>query len=192
MPDDNPGAVALSVAGQLRRLDPGPLATLRRLDEDGAAPAYWRLAARHDALARQPTRWSPIVRALAILTPKGPPGDRPDLHDAARKLGTALCDGGDPAWPGDGTARPMLSERRLAQILAARGAQRALLLTRAVRALAARKPAASGLNVPDLAWAFLHPANPGAIAGPYYSRLDRAERAVERTNADTEDTSADA
>ncbi len=181
MPDDDrssePGAVALSIAAWLRRLDPGPLATLRRLDPDGAAPAFWRLAARHDLLARQPARWSPVVRALAILTPKGAPEERPDLHDPGRPLGMALCDGGDPGWPGAGPPRPMLSERRLAQILAARGTARELALVRALRALAARRPSASGLRVPDVAWAFLNPADPGALAAPYYRRLDRAEGA---------------
>lgn len=176
---DDPGAIALSLAGRLKHLDPGALAALRRMGDDGAAPAYWRLAARHAALSDRPMRWAPIVRALAILTPKGSPEDRPDLHDAERPLGMAFCDGGDPGWPGTGTPRPMLSERRLAQLMAARSDQRIVLLTRAIRALAASKPKGAGLRVPDIAWAFLDAKHPEALAAPYYRRLDRAERAAD-------------
>ncbi|RVT87398.1 hypothetical protein DXV76_04780 [Rhodobacteraceae bacterium CCMM004] len=180
-----PGATALSIAAGLRRLDPGALAALRRMGDDRAVPAYWRLAASRPAMSDRPERWAPIVRALAILTPKGAAEDRGDLHDPTRPLGEALCDGGNPSWPG--APRPMLSERRLAQLMAARGAQRTILLTRAVRALAVSKPAAVGLDVPDIAWAFLDPARPERLAAPYYRRLDCAERA-----AATKDTAADA
>ena len=176
------GKTALSIAGHLRRLDPGALAALRRMGDDGAAPAYWRLAARHDDLARRPATWAPFVRAVAILTPKGPPENRTDLHEPGHKLGQVLCDAGDADWPGAGSPRPLLSERRLAQLLAARGAQRGVLLTRAVRALAARKPARAGLDVVDLAWAFLNPGNAEAVAVPYYRRLDRGERAAAKAD----------
>lgn len=187
MPDDlDPSVIALSLAGQLRRFDPGPMAALRRMGDDGAVPAYWRLAARHAPLSARPERWAPIVRALAILTPKGAPEDRPELHDATRPLGEALCDGGDPNWPG--APRPMFSERRLAQLMAARDGQRTVLLTRAVRALAASKSASAGLRVPDLAWVFLNPDRSETLAAPYYRRLDRAERAA----IDPKDTPADA
>ncbi|MGR3435480.1 MAG: hypothetical protein ACU0CO_11435 [Shimia sp.] len=184
--DGDPGATALSVAGRLRTLDADALAALRRMGDDGAVPAYWRLAATRPLLSDRPTRWVPIVRALAILTPKGAPEDRGDLNDDARPLGMAFCDGGDPAWPG--APRPMLSERRLAQLMAARGTQRAVLLTRALRALAASKPAQARLRVADVAWAFLAPARADLLAAPYYRRLDRAERDA----AQTKDTSEDA
>lgn len=188
---DSPRAVAMSLAGMLSHLANGEVADLRRLDEDAAAPAYWRLAARHDVLARQRARWVPIVRALAILTSKGPPGERPDLHDGERRFGTVLCDGGMPDWPGQlapgQSPRPVLSERRLAQLLAARGTQRAASLTRAVRTIAARRDSRSGLDVGDLAWAFLRADNAGAIAGPYYQRLDRAQRAANDTEKNTAD-----
>lgn len=121
------------------------------------------------------------MQALAILTPKGPPGERGDLHDPERKLGEALCDGGRPDWPGGlshGTSpRPMISEQRLAQLLAARGSQRSVLLLRAVRALAASRDVAVGVDVGDLAWRFIDP-DPGKLAAFYYARLDRAERAA--------------
>ncbi len=185
MPD--PSETAFGVAADLRHLGTGEMAALRRLDEATAAPAFWRLAARHEALAAAPDRWAPIVRALALLTPKGPPENRPALHHAAKRLGAALCDGCDPAWPGETQARPLVSERRLAQLLAARGLQRTVLLTRAIRALAARRDPNHGLHTGDLAWAFLRAEDPGAIAGPYYRRLDAAQR----DHAETE-TKADA
>lgn len=192
MPDDhNPGSTALSVAAELRRLDPGALATLRRMEDDGAAPAYWRLAASRPPLSDRPARWAPIVRALAILTPKGAPEERGELHDQRRPLGTALCDGGDPEWPGTlapgHKPKPIFSERRLAQLMAARGRQRDILMTRAIRALAASRSADVGLRVPEVAWAFLLSDPSEMLAKPFYSRLDRAERA-----ADLKEIQADA
>lgn len=158
MPDDRDhGATALSIAAALRPLDPGALAALRRMTGDGSVPAYWRLAASRPMLSDAPEKWVPIVRAIGILTPKGAPEDRSDLHDAARPLGKVLCDGGDPDWPGKlgpgQKPKPKLSERRLAQLLAARGAQRTILLTRAIRALAASRSGKMGVHVPDIAWA---------------------------------------
>ncbi|WP_420392367.1 hypothetical protein [Acuticoccus sp.] len=172
------GTIAMSIAGILAQLGSGERASLRRLDEDAAGPAYWRLVARHEV----PARWAPLVRALAILTPRATANDdteRPSLHDPRRKLGTVLCDGGLPDWPGQ-SPRPVLSERRLAQLLAAREAQRTILLTRAIRAVAVRRDPRLGIDVADLAFAFLRSNDAGAIAGPYYRRLDQAER-TERT-----------
>lgn len=183
--EKDPGATALSIAAELRHLDPGALASLRRMQDDGAVPAYWRLAASRPPLSDRSGRWTHIVRALAILTPKGAPEDRGDLHDKDRPLGMALCDGGDPVWPS--APRPKLSERRLAQLISARGVQRDVLLTRAIRALAASKPKEAKLSVPEIAWAFLRTDISAMLAAPYYRRLDRAERA-----ADTKETQADA
>lgn len=177
----DPGAVALSITGLMKAFGSGEMAALRRLDEDVAVPAYWRLAARHDVLHARRQAWAPIVRAIAILTPKGQPGERRKLHDPKRKLGTAFCDGGQLSWPGTlapgASPRPLLSEARLAQLLAARGQQRIVLFTRAVRALAASRDVGVGLDVANLAWCFLDP-DPEHLAAPYYARLDRAERAA--------------
>lgn len=169
------GAITLSLSGIMRHMGTGELAALRRIDQDAATPAYWRLAARHEELDRRREQWTPVVQALAILTPKGPADDRGNLHDGKRPFGMVLCDGGDPNWPGEGAVRPRLSERRLAQLLAARGGQRRVLLLRAVRAVATGRSSTMGIDVPSLAWAFLNPNNPGAIAGPYYRRLDREQ-----------------
>ena len=187
----NPRAVAMSLAGILCHIGNGELAALRRIDEEAATPIYWRLAARHDVLAARRAAWVPIVRALAVLTAKGPPGDRGELHDARRRFGALLCDGGTSGWPGSlapgRSPRPALSERRLAQLLAARGPQRATLLTRAVRAVAARRDSALGVDVGDLAWVFLDAGGPEAIAQPYYQRLDRAARALEQPETESSD-----
>ena len=172
---------AIAVARCTQHLAPGPLAELRRLSANGA-PAFWRLAAQHPATiggARQ-TDWIEIVRMIAILTPKGDPTKRPPLHDRNRRLGAVLCDGGDPdpEWKGP---QPNFSERRLTQLVAARGPQRAALLERAVRALARTRPPDSRVNVTDLARAVLRQHDAALLAEPYYRRLDRAERIANQT-----------
>jgi CRISPR system Cascade subunit CasB len=191
MPDDHdPGLTALSIAAELRRLDPGALSALRRMETHGAVPAYWHLAASHPPLSNSPTRWVPIVRAIAILTDKGAPERRRDLHDVTRPLGRALCDGGDPMWPGKlipgRKPRPAFSERRLAHVLAARGRQRDVLLTRAIRALAVSRQSSVGLSVPEIALAFLLQDPSEMLAAPYYSCLDRAGRTVEPKEIQTD------
>lgn len=169
-------SAAVGAAHALRLLDPGPLADLRRMEAGIAAPAFWRLAARHpDSIGARTAEWVDIIRILAILTPKGAPENRPDLHDASRALGAVLCDGGDPDWSGD---RPVMSERRLAQLLAARGAARVVALTRAARVLARSRPPQAGLDVRGIAWAILHPTGTARIAEQYYRRLDHSQAVV--------------
>lgn len=165
---------ALAAVGALRWMGPGELAELRR---GGSGPALWRTEARLVAKGlvaeRDLARWSPVIQALAILTPKGAPQDRGELHDPGRPWGRVLCDGGDPDWKPDPAApRPAgLSERRLAQLLAARSEARAVLMMRAARLVAARR-GALGVHVGDLARALLHPDAPEIVARPYYARLD--------------------
>lgn len=182
MSDSDVNAAAVGAAHALRLLDPGPLADLRRMEPETAAPAFWRLAARYpDSIGARTGDWVEIIRILAILTPKGDPDGRPALHDASRPLGAALCDGGDPGWSGD---RPALSERRLAQLLAARGTARAVALTRAARALARSRPPQAGLDVRGIAWAVLNPTGTARIAEQYYRRLDRSTAAAEAAEKD--------
>ena len=115
-----------------------------------------------------------ILRIIAILTPTGNPEERADLHDQRQRLGKVLCDGGDPGWDGK---KPALSELRLAQLLSARGNQRAVLFTRAARAIARSRAPGSGVNVADIAVALLRPNDSERkIAKPYYDRLDTAQR----------------
>jgi CRISPR system Cascade subunit CasB len=181
---DTVDTAAVGVAHALRLLDPGPLAELRRMEAGIAAPSFWRLAARYpDSIGAHPAEWVEIIRILAILTPKGAAEGRPALHDASRALGVVLCDGGDPSWSGD---RPALSERRLAQLLAARGPARVVALTRAARALAHSRPPQAGLDVRGIAWAILHPAGTARIAEHYYRRLDRSQAAIRAEAAEKE------
>lgn len=174
-------AAAIAVTEYAQQLAPGPLAELRRMSA-GGAPAFWRLAAHHPATiggARQ-ADWMHVVRMIAILTPKGDPSRRLPLHDRNRRLGAVLCDGGDPDPAWQPPAR--FSERRLTQLIAARGAQRATLLERAVRALAQTRLPDSGVSMTDLAWAVLVGQDHAALlAAPYYGRLDRAERIANQT-----------
>ena len=188
--DDKPAETAFAAAKRLQHLLPGPLAELRRMTEEGPAPEFWRLATRHpDTIGsrKQYTEWVAIVRILAILTEKGNPAKRRPLHDRRRFLGEVLCDGGDRNWPpsGGGPSKPVFSERRLGQLMAARGSQRAVLLTRAARALARSRNPSDGINVVDIAYTLLAPDNPRQLAEPYYRRLDRAEFAGQESEEGT-------
>ena len=85
---------------RLLRLDPGSLAELRRMGTGGAGPlAFWRLAAECGFLDDPSELWRPIVQIFAILTPRGDRLATDRLHNARRRLGAVLCDGGDPVWP---------------------------------------------------------------------------------------------
>ena len=175
------GAAATAAAAMLKELEPGPLAELRRMTLETGAPVFWRFAARNQNMVGRPDvmqHWMDIVRILAILTPKGDPANRVSLHDSRRRLGEVLCDGGDPGWTGP---RPVLSDRRLTQLIAARGPQRAVLLIRAARMLARSRIPGSGVNVPDIALTLLDPADGQLLAEPYYRRLDRAESDAEKS-----------
>lgn len=189
-PPETHAAAAIDAAAMLQHLGPGPLAELRRMDPETGAPAFWRLVARHPGtIGRRDKQdqWIEIIRILAILTPKGerrPSGGDPalpgNLHDSRRRLGAVLCDGGDPSpsWPGEGgTPRPMLSEERLAKLMAARGHQRAVLLTHAAQMIV-RSRQDIGVNVSDIALTLLRPADGRRLAEQYYLRLDRAEQAA--------------
>ena len=180
-PNDSPAVAAvLSAARMLQRLEPGPLAELRRMEETRATPMFWRMAARHpDAIGDEKGRrqWIAIVRVLAILTARGDPAKRSALHERGRRLGEVLCDGGDPGWPPPGIRpRPVFSEHRLAQLMAARGPHRAVLLDRAARVLARSRDRRRGIDVVDIAFTLLMPGDGSRLAEPYYRRLDRAER----------------
>ena len=180
----------LAAAKRLQHLPPGPLAELRRMNEETVAPEFWRLVAQHPGTIGNPMRhreWVAIVRILAILTDKGDPANRGSLHDPKRTLGATLCDGGSRDWPSDagGSPRPAFSERRLAQLMAARGPQRAVLLERAARSLCRSRDRGRGVNVVDIAYTLLAPDHGRRLAEHYYRRPDRAERAVQEPEEGT-------
>ena len=178
-------STATGIAKYLLTLQPGPLAELRRMTSADPVPAFWRLAARHRKVDRNPKPWVAIVQALAILAPKGDPSKRSQVfHNGKRPFGAVLCDGGDPGWPGKGPPRPALSEVRLMRLLASRGDQRHDAVVRASRGLARTLSLkeGGGIDVIGLAWACLGPERTNGavrtdrIARDYYTRLDRADR----------------
>lgn len=179
--DDNSEMAVLSAANWLQHLPPGPLAELRRMKPATPAPLFWRLTARFPKSIGRKNReseWIAIIRMLAILTERGDPESRNPVHDSKRRLGAVLCDGGDPSWPQKAGVppQPALNERRLAQLMAARGVQRAVHLERAIRTIATSRT--SGVNVTDIATSVLNPQFTRSLAETYYHRLDRAEQAA--------------
>ena len=139
-----------------------------------------------------------VLRMLVRLTPLHlAPAQRPSLHNPARPIGALLCDGGDAKdWTMTTDPRPFLSERRLAWLIAARGARRLQLLERAVTGLARRAilltghDSTRGLDLRDLATAALDTTDPRRLAEPYYAMLERAGRGPSGsppTSADTTD-----
>ena len=169
-----------SAARMLYGLAPEQLARTRRMTIESIAPAYWELASQFpDTIGYRNTRaeWIAVIRILADLTAPGDPGRRFPLNASKRPLGEALCDGGNPySWPGrtNPSPIPVFSERKLAQLLAARGALRSVLLERAVRMLAAARAPGRDVDPADIAQALLAPEDDSVLAHSYYQRLDRA------------------
>lgn len=175
----------LSVA--MRPLGTGDLAELRRMATGGpGCAAFWRLAAACGFIeeANRTDAWMRIVRIMAILTPKGERTGAPAVHDPKKPFGTALCDGGDPAW--SAKSGPFLSETRLMRFLA-ESDRRGETLERLARMLAAKRKSESGFDCTAIAALILVP-DPEVtlrdIARAYYRRLDRAAHEVqEKENA---------
>ena len=177
MSEQNPNALAVQTADRLQNvLSTGALARLRRMPEDGAVPEFWRLG------LPDRSEWIVIARILAMLTDRGEPELRGTLHCNNMRFGQLLCDGGNASWRAND--RPLLSEQRLAQLLAARDTIRRELMIRAARALSAKHGPKLKVNVTDIAWAILDPNNNGLIAKPYYQRLDRAAAEKKETSTD--------
>ena len=174
-------STAVAAAGMLQHLGPGRLAELRRMNASSAgAPTFWRLAAQYHEIDQDQETWMAIIKIVAILTPKGDAAMRQPLHVSKRRLGAVLCDGGNPVWPNGESPRPALSERRLAQLMAARGTQRAVYMERAARAIRRTMQPGTGVNVSDLAQLLLdYPDRVQVtrqLAESYYKLLDRADR----------------
>jgi CRISPR system Cascade subunit CasB len=185
MPLETVADRAAFLAAQLQKLDPGPLARLRRMetDEPATEPAFWRLVAPFNPSEDRVQAWQQVVRILAILTPRGDAASRPELHDPRRPLGAALCDGGSRHWPEPGVAepRPVLSEQRLARFAALPLAARAGGLERLARGLARSRDPDAGIDCADIAalLLFSDPSKPMSdLVRQYYLRLDRAHRAA--------------
>ena len=167
---------------ELHRLDPGPLAELRRMSVYGpGTAAYWHLAGRCAFLTGPADRWMRIVKIMAILTPRGEPGGRPPLHDPKRSLGGVLCDGGVRGWPDSESRKPhpFVSEARFARLLAQRPEQRPETLERLARMLARQRDPQMGVDCVDIAALVLGTGGAASLqrlARRYYQCLDRATR----------------
>lgn len=185
----------VTAAFEIGKLEPGPLAELRRMNNNLGSPLFWRLASIFpDTIGsiNKQDEWISIIRILAILTEKGDPKKRGKLHNPNRPLGQVFCDGGNPGnmWPENSKINPSpkFSEHRFMQLLSSRGKQRAVLLERAARILARTMASGSGLDVRHLAWAYLNPEKGKKLASEYYMRLEQAERAyLEMEKGDTND-----
>ncbi|MCY4148117.1 MAG: type I-E CRISPR-associated protein Cse2/CasB [Gammaproteobacteria bacterium] len=164
--EDSVGNVVIKIAKFLSEAEPGELAELRRMNDKFEARMFWRLSAQYERIAKQPEKWSVIVKMLALLTPTGSREAKESVHDGKRPLGAVLCDGGETGT----VERPLLSENRLARLLVARDKIRLEALERAVRLLARNQVK---LNTVELAWAVIAPDKATArIAKAYYKRLD--------------------
>ena len=175
---------------EMSGLAPGPLAELRRMDVNGpGTAAYWTLAGRCGFLNSPIVPWMRIVKIMAILTPRGEPASRPPTHDAKRRLGAVLCDGGDTGWPGAATGQqhPFVSETRLARLITQRHDRRPATLERLARMLATQRDPQSGINCIDIAALVLGSDNNSqltALARQFYQRLDRANRITAQQETD--------
>ena len=168
---------AEGAARMLQGLPPRRLAELRRMETPAAAPLFWLLAARYPrTIGQRPDEWAAVIRILAMLTGRGGPAHRGFLHSAEHRWGEVLCDGGDRTWPYSAGFRPVISEQRLAHLIAARGKQRRGLLERIARVIARTRR--HGVNVVDVARTLLDPGSDVGrfLAEPYYRRLDVAVR----------------
>ena len=145
------------------------------------APVFWRLVAQHGIAPHEEDQWRRITKLLALLTPASA---TESVHEAGRPLGAVLADGGEARGR---LEKPVLSEQRLARLLAARGQARRDALERAVRALARNRP---GVDVPSLAWAVLND-DARAIARAYYTRLDHFADHDTAESAEKETTMTD-
>lgn len=180
------------LSSELLGLAPGPLAELRRMENDGSGtPAFWRLAAKGAFLDEDIDAWMRIARIMAILVPKGDLTGKERLHqvrdEAGRRrgLGAVLCDGGAPDWPPkDAVVHDgVLSEKRLASFLALPTIERGPALERIARMLATRRSPYSGVDCVEIADLLLDPDNrehARRVAREYYRRLDGAVRAGQK------------
>ncbi|MCT8999209.1 hypothetical protein [Chelativorans intermedius] len=158
------GAKVARLAGAMLKLEPGALARLRRMDVEGPGePDFWRLATELD-LPTHPAGLR-LVRIMALLAPKGDPGNRAPLHRFERPLGTVLCEAG-------------LSEARLARFLALPFERRGPALESMARFINAARAQSGGVNCHDIACLLFSTEAMHArrLAGSYYRCLDRAAR----------------
>ena len=176
----------------LPRLSTGGRSCLRRgplKAGDAGAPAFWKLAT-HEKYSFAPTpEWAAIVQAMAILTPRPADGNENPKgpHDPSNRFGKVLCDGGDPSWgQGGSDPRPVLSELRLAKMLAAKGELRRELVVRAAKIIAKSGTAVNCAGMARFILAETRDDYAREIAKHYYARLARAGNSSNANSANDE------
>lgn len=176
-----------ALAADIARLDPGPLAQLRRGALQGAgAPAFWTLLARHGLAPIEGSLegWAAVMQGIAIMTPRGRDRPRASPHDRSAPLGRQLATGGDPDWGKSGEPRAAFSELRLARLLEAGGAARRDLALRACRMLARHE---ARVDWRQMARLILFPdgseRTARQVARSFYETLDRQRRRQDEPEA---------
>ena len=167
--DNDFGGKIVRLAGRIGRLDPGQAASLRRdpLAGSGSA-AFWQLMAENEIRPgrKQLERWATVIRAIAILTPKGRRNSdrpKPSPHDGANPMGTALHQAG-------------ITQLRLARLLSARAGMRRDLVVRTCRRLAAKEAVRFDLRTLARFVLFEDEDEARWIARHYYAAHVRAAR----------------
>jgi CRISPR system Cascade subunit CasB len=148
------------LASAVVKLQPGPLARLRRMEHEGPGEGdFWQLAVEHNLRAE--TTYLALVRLLALLTPKGGPGGK-RLHDRGTAFGAALASSNYP-------------ERRLLRFLSLPREKRADALETMVRWLAAKGH--DGVNCADLYQLLLSPdvKHDRRLAHTYFTMKNKLE-----------------
>jgi len=166
------------IARQIAALDPGPAAALRRGPLAGAgAVAFWKLmvSVRDAHETANERRWSDVVQAITILTPKGRDPAKLPAHDHQRSMGQALFGAG-------------VSELRLARLLSAPIRARGNAAVRICRRLAAGEQTRFDLRTRARFVLYGDDRTDRRIARDYYN----AERAEAKRNLDAGETSSNA
>ena len=164
--------VISKVCGKITRLDPGSLARLRRMDTSGPGEAeFWKLAVSHGFRTDQTGMM--LVKLLAILTPKGQPGEK-QLHDRSIQLGKLLATGKNN--------KPLLSESRLLRFIALPFDKRPDSLERICRLIAANDH--EGINCTELARLLFYPHGKHTrhLACHYFSNLEDTSNEKEKSH----------
>ena len=159
-------ATIIRMAGRIKHLEPGPVASLRRDPLAGAgSAAFWQLLAENDIRAHGEflARWATVIHGIAILTPKGGDHNKASAHSGGRPMGTALFEAG-------------ISHQRLARLLSATGQMRRDQVVRTCRRLAAKE--AVQFDLRTLAKFVLYESEGAArwIARKYYTAAAKAEK----------------
>jgi len=171
-PDDarpSLGDTLFRLAQDITKLDPGPLARLRRMGCYGPGEGdFWVLAMRHGLRTDAPGMR--LIQFLAMLTPKGAPHLPKKLHDAKRSLGTALVEANYP-------------ESRLLRFLALPFETRGDAMEGMVRWLAAKGH--EGINIVDIALLLFSPdvRHARRLAQTYYAAHHKAADTTAKKDA---------